>query len=136
MQSTRARYCDIAKAIAIICVVVGHIVDKDTICKTAVYSFHMPLFFLLSGMFIHTSKVTTNWISFLNFEAKKFRSLIVPYFIWAFFYSSVNVHNFLLIGYGFWQSLGKAGSLTSLWFLPVLFLQLLCTYVYHLFSVS
>ena len=47
-KKTRIASVDIAKAIAIFTVLMGHTVDSDTVYKT-IYSFHMPLFFLLSG---------------------------------------------------------------------------------------
>lgn len=48
----RIEYLDIAKAIAIFLVVVGHAAltfDKPY-WRIAIYSFHMPLFFVVSGV--------------------------------------------------------------------------------------
>lgn len=52
-QQKRIEYIDIAKGLAIFCVLVGHIVDSDTLMKTILYAFHMPVFFILSGMVAH-----------------------------------------------------------------------------------
>lgn len=61
---------DIAKGIGIIFVVYGH-----TFCpfKEYIFLFHMPLFFLLSGLLYNSNKSTKEYI------ITKYRSLIVPY---------------------------------------------------------
>lgn len=46
----RIKYFDIAKGIAIICVILGHL-GIDNINRV-VFTFHMPLFFLISGYFL------------------------------------------------------------------------------------
>lgn len=127
MSNERVAYVDIAKTIAIFLVILGHVTETDTFCKTVVYSFHMPLFFILAGFFLDTSgTISINKI--WHFVKKKFMALMVPYFIWAFFYSQLNIKNLAYIGWGSWQTLGKAQSLSSLWFLPCLFLGYLIAY--------
>lgn len=65
MSEKRLRALDIAKGIAIILVVIGHAVPDATthmgiqseglaILNRLIYSFHMPLFFLISGYFVNT----------------------------------------------------------------------------------
>ena len=44
-EQSRATYIDIAKAIGIICVLIGHSFTADCI-GILIYAFHMPLFFL------------------------------------------------------------------------------------------
>lgn len=52
----RLDYLDIAKGIAIFLVVMGHaVLAFDTpYWRLAIYAFHMPLFFLVSGMVTKT----------------------------------------------------------------------------------
>ena len=54
-NSKRINYIDIAKGLAIICVIIGHTFAKydklDRLVITFIYSFHVPLFFILSGFF-------------------------------------------------------------------------------------
>lgn len=86
---------DILKGITIILVVFGHavqgIVDSNKlslsteyssifITKSVIYSFHMPVFFMISGFFL------TKWIKNDRVLAlkQKFRRLVYPYFIWSF----------------------------------------------------
>lgn len=50
----RIEYVDVAKGIAILCVVAGHTFaayDPGSLQNKFIYSFHMPLFFILSGFF-------------------------------------------------------------------------------------
>lgn len=57
MGKKRLTWVDIAKAIAIIGMVVGHEVTNNAL-RIFIFSFHMPLFFILSG---YTSGNVDNW---------------------------------------------------------------------------
>lgn len=67
---------DIAKGIGIFLVVLGHTTDNNIIAKW-LHSFHMPLFFFLSGLF-HIQLE-----NYKNFLIKKVRGLLIPYFFFA-----------------------------------------------------
>ena len=45
----RIEWIDIAKGVAILLVIVGHTVKYGTFSRDLIFSFHMPLFFILSG---------------------------------------------------------------------------------------
>lgn len=113
----RIEYIDIAKAIGIFCVLLGHTVDSNTLIKTIVYAFHMPAFFMLSGF---TLKSRNN-INIGRLAWKKFKSLMIPYFIWGIIYMPFSFKNMLFMLYGTRETLLKAEALSSLWFLPTLF---------------
>ena len=73
---------DIAKAICIILVVVGHYIPENSpdwyvLTRAFIYSFHMPLFMFASG-FIYMA--TRKDIGYGEFVQKKFRRLMIPYF--------------------------------------------------------
>ena len=53
-MNKRIEYIDVAKAIGILLVILGHCyyTAKVPHLGTAIYSFHMPLFFIISGMFL------------------------------------------------------------------------------------
>ncbi|WP_034451287.1 acyltransferase family protein [Butyrivibrio sp. AE2032] len=70
---TRIRFIDTARGIAIICIILGHLGSASI--NRVVYTFHIPLFFLITGYFISTKA------SFSRFAKKKFRSLILPYLL-------------------------------------------------------
>lgn len=46
----RRESIDMAKALAIIFVILGHILPKESVLKQYIYSFHMPMFFILTGI--------------------------------------------------------------------------------------
>lgn len=85
---------DMLKGITIILVVIGHAVqgvvssqhltinteyNSIFILKQIIYGFHMPLFFIIAGLFINS------WIkrSFKEAILQKIFRLMVPYFIWS-----------------------------------------------------
>ena len=74
----RIDYLDIAKGIGILLMVSAHIYDNDPY-QIAVYSFHMPLFILISGFLLGKSKNADK--PFGAFFASKFKGLMVPYII-------------------------------------------------------
>ena len=71
----RDNYLDLLKGIGIFLVVLGH---HDTYLGKYIYSFHMPLFFFISGIF------HSNYKSYREFIENKLRKLVYPYFILAF----------------------------------------------------
>lgn len=76
MEKKRDATIDIAKGIGIYLVCLGHTTSNEILLKW-LYSFHMPLFFFLSGIF-HSK--TENYIEFLK---KKTKALLVPYLFFA-----------------------------------------------------
>lgn len=69
----RNQYVDVARGIAMICIVLGHLGNSEI--NHVVFTFHVTIFFLLSGYYI--SARTSVW----EFIKKKVRTLIVPYAI-------------------------------------------------------
>lgn len=138
----RENWVDIAKGIGIILVVMGH-ACCPMIPHGIIYSFHMPLFFFLSGLFICKQCK----YEFLLYLKKNFRSLLLPYFYFnlisiAFYYSmSVIFHKELLEGSVTDNIVGifigmRFGSPYHhvLWFLPCLFLAKMLVYPIIRFS--
>lgn len=58
MKKNRMTYLDMAKGIGILFMIVGHTISLGW-QKDLIYSFHMPLFFVCSGMTMVLS--TTGW---------------------------------------------------------------------------
>ena len=67
----RLEWVDVARGIGIVAVVLGHVWTRGPL-RDAVYSFHMPLFFLLSGMLSRPQPV-------LRFARRQFVGQIRPY---------------------------------------------------------
>ena len=84
--SKRIDWIDFAKAIGIFLIVFGHSI-KGTIAHTFVYSFHVPLFFYLTGA---TFGCRTGYANFL---LKRVKTLLIPY--WALMAVSIVIFYFM-----------------------------------------
>ncbi len=72
-SSGRMEFVDVAKGFAMICIVLGHM--GISWINRFVFTFHVPVFFLVSGYFIFAEEKLSSFI------VKKLRTLIVPYFL-------------------------------------------------------
>lgn len=70
-KQKRLEWVDIAKEIAILLMVIGHEV-KNMHIYALIFSFHMPLFFILSG---YTSSRVNNWNKFIHKQKKSFKRI-------------------------------------------------------------
>ena len=71
----RILWVDIAKALTILSVPISHTLPLDLTIRSMIFSFHMPLFFILSGF---TTKLATDWKTLFKRLKKNFLYLIVP----------------------------------------------------------
>lgn len=129
----RIEYLDIARGIGILLVVLGHndFAAISPFFHQVIYSFHIPLFFFLSGYFINTS------FSFFEYSKKRFHTVLKPYWfaIALIYFASVSFEKM-----GFQTALlrvAKAlyGSIdyidwAQLWFLPNLFVVSLYAFIF------
>lgn len=76
ITNNRLTYMDIAKGFGILCVIAGHL-DNETINRF-VFSFHMPLFFIISGYFL-SQKITPKELLY-----KRCKQLLPPYIFTCF----------------------------------------------------
>lgn len=72
-KKRRLEYVDVAKGIGIICIILGHLGLASV--NKVVFTFHVPIFFLITGYFTNSNRSTNDFIK------NKVRTLIVPYFI-------------------------------------------------------
>jgi len=95
-QDGRIVWLDVAKAIGIILVVYGHVgrgllnaeILTDPVWRYidfAIYTFHMPLFFFLSGMNVLSSREKP------GFFARRARSIVLPYLVFSLIQGGVQV---------------------------------------------
>lgn len=77
----RIEYFDIAKGILILCVVIGHVFDRGVI-NQYVYSFHVPAFFIISGIMQNYSTMKEKSLKHTFF--RKIYTLIVPFLFFEF----------------------------------------------------
>ena len=72
--SKRKNYIDIAKGLGIICIVIGHALTKGTLLRRWVFTFHVPLFFIVAGL----TFVPKNSRGYIK---TRFKRLMVPYYL-------------------------------------------------------
>lgn len=81
-MKTRIDYIDNVKGILILLVVLGHCIEGEAYLKTVIYSFHMPAFFIISGILLnYSSAVGKNFGAFL---LSRIRQLLIPYILFEF----------------------------------------------------
>jgi len=73
----RISWIDNAKAIGIFLIVLAHGKGIETSVKTFIYSFHVPLFFLLAGVLLKDKHLNE---SFRSYTVKNVKILVIPYF--------------------------------------------------------
>lgn len=111
----RLAYVDIAKGIGILMVLLGHLLENGSPIKSMIYSFHMPLFFMLSGTVMKNE-------SFRVQISKRFYGIWIPYVLWGFLFAGFSFSKAVYILYGTNETLIQAGSNGMLWFLSATFL--------------
>ncbi|WP_455154498.1 acyltransferase family protein [Cupriavidus campinensis] len=123
-RNTRVESLDLYKGLAILLVVVGHLAQSATpdfdrsLLFKSIYMFHMPLFFLVSGM-VYALKQPRLSLGGLGVSiAKRARQLLLPFFAWylvGYFLSHQQIP--------FGEYLGRLWKSPDygLWFLWVLF---------------
>lgn len=74
MDDTRIGAIDIAKGIGIILVIIGHALPSSSMVRVFVYTFHMPLFFILAGMVMKSFKCNKSVFKAFLAEEKLIRA--------------------------------------------------------------
>jgi len=129
IPTERSPHIDIAKGIGIIWVVVGHgwLSLEHSKVSSVIYSFHMPLFFFLSGVFMRPQMALTSTLT------TKANTLLKPYFVTLV---PVGIIYWLLkdmhLGYYLFDTLYANGAelvWRQLWFLPHLFILSLFAHI-------
>ncbi|SFU30234.1 acyltransferase [Pustulibacterium marinum] len=128
--TNRIHHIDVLKGIAIFLVVLGHTI-RNVDVSVFIYSFHMPLFFIISGLFFNEKKFQ----SFGEVVVKKAKTLLLPYVTFYilgylyWFFIEKNVRPGLdlpfynpLVAFVYGCDIGEFKSVNGiLWFLPALF---------------
>jgi len=136
----RLLYIDRLKGFGIFLVVLGHIIQYNMVNATqnalfeAIYSFHMPFFFFLSGYVVNKTTNIESVNSYFSFLKKKAISLLIPLFTWALvvkYCFSSNQDFSLNI---FIEIIGKQVMNPGLWFLLMLFEIMIVYSFFHIVS--
>jgi acyltransferase len=94
-RGERFDFIDKAKAVGILLVVLGHVPGMPDRMVTAIYSFHMPLFFLLSGFLLSRRKLD---MDFRAYFGQLLRGLGLPYL------------GFFALSYAYWLATRNIGA--------------------------
>lgn len=135
----RISYIDSAKAILIVLVVLGHILQYAnpnydilpyTLLQEFIYSFHMPAFFLLSGILSDAEEQRKR--SFADLMKNRLRTLIIPY---IFFELIAIVYKHFVLGSvslteGLYLMLTFRCNVGADWYLLALFLANILYWLY------
>lgn len=108
MDKYKANYIDLVRFVAIYAVILGHfhpfVSDTDKIGRQTIYLFHMPIFFMVSGMLSKPSTIK-----------KLAYSLLIPYLL----YNAISIVKLDFMPIITLDALNLTNSPT--WFFPVLF---------------
>ncbi len=123
----RLDYLDMAKGIGIFFVALGHMEDIATATRVWISSFHMPLFFIISGILMAVKDEPSKDLHVI--AKKRFSGIIVPYLWFSLSYfvidignlnivHNIDLHTFIV------DTIDSATfyGMSVLWFLPALFL--------------
>ena len=80
MMTKRKTELDVAKGLALLAVVLGHVIPLHGTFSNWIFSFHMPAFFFLTGMTFRPEK----YAGFGMFVRDKWKKRIIPYFVIVF----------------------------------------------------
>ena len=125
-EEGRIGYIDAAKGFGIFLIVLGHVTRYEPLVGF-LYSFHVPVFFIVSGAFFKS-------VPFADFVRKKLRTLVIPYFVFAALstlywliierrFRDGSVSPLSVVANVFFMSGGPDvyAQNAALWFLPALF---------------
>lgn len=140
-RQTRLDWLDIAKGIAIVAVLIGHTSAINRNVQIYLYSWHMPIFFIVSGILLQY-RDSWRYRSYKDTVIRKAKSLLYPYLTFSVlitiysikfgvgtseivmsFYKNIGANILVqdvigtVLGIGIWL----------LWFLPALFFGELLT---------
>ena len=127
MDKNRINSLDMAKGIGIILVVIGHSTFLEENVLTWISSFHMPLFFVLSGILIRKKNEESK--KFSELVKRKAKSILFPYLTFSIIYLLIDlVYLILKQDNRTIVDLQRSGieavtlyGMSVLWFLPALF---------------
>ena len=124
--SKRIQWIDIVKGIAILCMLWGHSSPASPF-KDWIYSWHMPIFFVICGYLRGRDTSSITWENLIIFLKKRWHNLVIPYILFGVilivFYDILHLLSHTTLEYlnNVWK-LASLQGINSLWFLPVYFM--------------
>ncbi len=125
MEKTRLTYLDMAKGIGIVLVVLGHSTLTSDGVQAYLTAFHMPLFFVISGILLWVQRQEEKPV--WDFLVRKCRTVLVPYFSFSLLAIGVELLLFYITGQELQEEISTQLLRTAtlcgfsvFWFLPAL----------------
>lgn len=127
MNQKRLDYLDMVKGVGIFFVALGHVEYISTPLRVWISSFHMPLFFIVSGLLMAIKNEPN--ADFKASVIRKFKGIIIPYIWFSLSYFIIDIFNLYII-----KNIDRRTfimdtissvtfyGMSVLWFLPALFL--------------
>lgn len=136
----RKTHLDVAKGIGILLVFLGHLFSHDSYIGLTIYSFHMPLFFIVSGVFAKTYKEQ----SFIKYFKSNVIHLLVPFVLFTLFGVAVTYSipewrgllNMEQLKIFLYTAQPENWHVGQLWFLPSLFMVKMLFWFYQRIFLS
>ena len=134
MEKKRYTQIDICKGIGIILVILGHALKQTgssnqflQIVISIIYSFHMPLFFILSGFVSLKILYLADTKQRLAYIGQRAKRLLIPYVVMSLLYIPLKIwmSSYAIVPYTLgdtWRILIGDSPNTVVWFLFILFL--------------
>lgn len=116
-------YLDAARGLGILLIILSHIWEDQRPVIVLMYSFHVPMFFLISGLLMaHTNVVSRSWKRILT---SRIRGLVIPYFFYELVFLAIfglrSGFDFSSQNGSWYDSLLMKPLNVPVWFLIVLF---------------
>lgn len=122
-KDNRLEYIDMIKGFGILLVILGHAYSVNGI-RIWIHSFHMPLFFIISGcLFYHTESIKKSMHKLFK---SRIKSLLIPYIVFNTIFILIN---YVLSAFSFTSLINdiniiiRLNGLVALWFLPALLIS-------------
>lgn len=128
-MTERFHFIDWAKSIAIVCICVGHFLPRGSSVKIFLYTFHVPIFFIISGFLSYRESYRFSLDHIKKFSLR----VLIPYTVWfwlsaipqVFFLNNTWPHcvsRFLFLN-------GKTLWNYPLWFMPCFYIVFILHYI-------
>lgn len=120
-EKDRLFFLDAARGFCLLLVILGHIWETEDVLPVLIYSFHIPVFFIISGILLKYTRTPDRAIG--QIVLARLRGLIIPYAFFEFvFVAAYGILNHFDFGSqnilsGLWLNPLNV----PLWFLPTLF---------------
>jgi fucose 4-O-acetylase-like acetyltransferase len=134
----RLIYIDQIRGIAILLVIMGHLIENlygHNSVFAFIYSFHMPLFFIISGYIGFKTVHVDSFKSYNLFLKKKFTTILLPFLFWTLIvrrYFFIQEWTILSMN----DFINAVLSWNGLWFLKSLFEILVIYGLFHWISTK